>query len=317
MVTNEQSSTVVRETVESSVPNLRRIAAVLSSREDHWVGDGFFVSTILSPQRIDAQMISPFLLLDHAAPRMFPPGTRRRGVGEHPHRGFETVTFAYEGEVEHRDSRGGGGKIGPGDVQWMTAASGVVHEEFHSEAFTRRGGRFEMVQLWVNLPARLKMTAPRYQSLKDADFPRFSLRDAAVRLIAGSLAGNVGPAKTHSPMTVFDLTFERGGSTTFSVDEGTTVLAFVLKGSVRAQGEANLDERDLVVFDRATAGGIRLDATAEAKVLVLCGEPLDEPVVAYGPFVMNTREEIAEAIRDYQRGRMGSLVNDAPGRRRL
>ena len=288
-------------------PPLKRVADVLSPPGEHWVGDGFRVSSVLSPHRIDPQLTSPFVLMDYAAPRRFEPGTRRRGVGEHPHRGFETVTFAYRGEIEHRDSHGGGGKIGPGDIQWMTAASGVVHEEFHSHDFTAQGGVFEMVQLWVNLPARLKMTTPRYQGIADKEFPRLTLGEGSARLIAGRLGAAHGPAKTHSSMTVFDVTLSKGATAEFELEPGTTTLALLLKGRVRAQQRVDAGPRDLILFDRASQGGVRLEATEDTKVLVLNGEPLNEPVVAHGPFVMNTREEIAQAMRDYQAGLMGKL----------
>ena len=286
---------------------LKAVSHLLRPQEQHWVGDGFYVSTILSPSQLDPQLLSPFVLMDHAAPRHFEPSTHRRGVGEHPHRGFETVTFAYSGEVEHRDSAGGGGKIGPGDVQWMTAASGVVHEEKHSSEFSASGGIFEMVQLWVNLPAKLKMSEPRYQTLRRDQFATVRVGDAQGRLIAGRFSGKEGPAKTHSPVTLFDLKFDDDGTAMFDVEDGTTTLLFVLKGSLVAQEGTNVSARDLVVFDRDSSGSVRLVAKADTQVLVLNGEPLNEPVVAHGPFVMNTREEIVQAMYDYQTGKMGHL----------
>ena len=287
------------------------IAHVLSAREHHWVGDGFFVSTIFSPQQLDAEILSPFILMDHAAPRHFPPAARRRGVGEHPHRGFETVTFAYQGQVDHRDSHGGGGTIGSGDVQWMTAASGVVHEEMHSEPFTQAGGIFEMVQLWVNLPARLKMTSPRYQELKGSSFPELKFGRASGRLIAGSLQGMSGPAKTHTPITMFDMMLPESSEASFELPKGMTILVFVLEGRGIAQNTRQVQGGDLLILDRNQHGMVSLKATEPTRVLVLSGEPLGEPVVAHGPFVMNTREEIVEAINDYQRGRMGTLAPTA------
>ncbi len=286
----------------------RALAGVYPPGPEHWVGDGFFVRTVFWPQ-IDPQMLSPFLLLDHAAPRRFDPSPWRRGVGEHPHRGFETVTFAYQGEVEHRDSAGGGGRIGPGDVQWMTAASGVVHEEKHSQAFSERGGDFEMVQLWVNLPAGKKMSEPRYQPLLDREFPRLELGDAEARLVAGSLGDRQGPAKTHTPITTFDLRFHRDGSAEVELPEGWTTLVFPLEGDLTAGPERQaIPSRHFAVFDRDDDGPVQLHAKEGTRALVLAGEPLHEPVVAYGPFVMNTREEIVQAFRDYQSGRMGHLL---------
>ena len=288
--------------------NPRALQGVYPPGPTHWVGDGFHVKTVFWPQ-LGAEMLSPFLLLDHAARRHFDPSPHRRGVGEHPHRGFETVTFAYEGEIEHRDSAGGGGRIGAGDVQWMTAASGIVHEEMHSQAFSERGGDFEMVQLWVNLPADRKMSAPRYQPLLDRAFPRLQLGAAEARLIAGALDGKRGPAKTHSPITVTDLRFREEGISGLALPTGWTTLVFPLEGNVLAGPDRTLiPSRHFGVFDRKDDGAVQLYAGPGARALVLAGEPLDEPVVAYGPFVMNTREEIVQAFRDYQGGRMGHLI---------
>jgi redox-sensitive bicupin YhaK (pirin superfamily) len=286
----------------------RALAGVYPPGPEHWVGDGFYVKTVFWPQ-LDAQMLSPFLLLDHAAQRRFEPSLVRRGVGEHPHRGFETVTFAYQGEIEHRDSAGGGGRIGPGDVQWMTAASGIVHEEMHSQAFTERGGDFEMVQLWVNLPASLKMSTPRYQPLLDREFPRLTLGAAEARLVAGSLGGETGPAKTHTPIATFDLRFAQSGTSELELPAGWTTLVFPLEGDLTA-GPARhpIPGRHFGVFDRNDHGVVQLHGSKGARALVLAGEPIAEPVVAYGPFVMNTREEIIQAFRDYQSGRMGHLL---------
>ena len=297
---------------EASTVNVTRspraLQGVFPPGPEHWVGDGFFVKTVFWPQ-LDASMLSPFLLLDHAAKKHFDPSQFRRGVGEHPHRGFETVTFAYEGEVEHRDSAGGGGRIGPGDVQWMTAASGVVHEEMQSEAFAERGGDFEMVQLWVNLPAGKKMSAPRYQPLLDRQFPRLDLGVAEARLVAGELLGETGPAKTHTPMTTFDLRFHASGTAEVELPTGWTTLVFPLEGDVQAgPGREDIPARHFGVFERSDDGVVKLNAEPGTRVLVLAGEPIDEPVVAYGPFVMNTRQEIAQAFRDYQSGKMGHLL---------
>ncbi len=248
-------------------------------------------------------------MLDYAAPRNFEPATVRRGVGEHPHRGFETVTIVYQGELEHRDSAGNGGRIGPGDVQWMTAASGVVHEEFHSEKFTRSGGKMEMMQLWVNLPAKDKMSPPRYQTLLDAEIPSVPLPDGAgrIRVIAGEFGGHKGPAKTFTPMNVWDLRLSAGKTATLVDARGPhdgrrsrCMDARSLNGT-QAAGEAQL-----AIFDRQ-GGEFTIGAETEATLLVLSGEPLNEPVVGYGPFVMTSDREIAQAIRDYQSGRFGSL----------
>jgi quercetin 2,3-dioxygenase len=285
----------------------RAVERVLKASAPHWVGDGFLVHGVLSPDG-DPRAQSPFLLLDHAARRQFAPSEKRRGVGEHPHRGFETVTFAYRGEIAHRDSSGGGGIIGPGDVQWMTAASGVVHEELFSEKFAHEGGELEMVQLWVNLPAKAKMSTPGYQSLSDGQFPRLTLGAAEARLVAGELDGASGPARTHTPITVFDLAFARAGSSEFSLPKGHNVLIFALEGALTlGASRAELTPGALGLMKRDDAGVIHLEGAPGARALVLSGEPIDEPVAAYGPFVMNTREEIMLAMRDYQSGKMGHL----------
>jgi quercetin 2,3-dioxygenase len=287
-------------------PALRSVERVLSSGAKHWVGDGFHVNGVMSPDG-DPRVQSPFLLLDHAARRHFDPSPRPRGVGEHPHRGFETVTFAYRGEVDHRDSSGGGGTIGPGDVQWMTAASGIVHEEKHSRRFSESGGEFEMVQLWVNLPARAKLSAPGYQTLLDKDFPRVELGAARARVIAGEVGGARGPAKTHTPITLFDLEFTSAGQAEFALPAGHSAMTFTLEGEVRVGAdERSIAVGQLAVFERGD-GSVCVFGAQGARVLVLGGEPIDEPIAAYGPFVMNTREQILQAMRDYQSGKMGHL----------
>lgn len=291
----------------STAGSLQAIAHIVAPKEKHWVGDGFHVSTVFSPYIVDAQTLSPFILMDHAAPKRFESAARPRGVGEHPHRGFETVTFAYQGEVAHRDSHGGGGTIKAGDVQWMTAASGVVHEEFHSESFTGSGGVFEMVQLWVNLPSQQKMSAPRYQQLQGETFPEMTLGSAKARLIAGEYSGSSGPAKTHTPITMFDLEFSESGVSTFQLTQGTTTLLLLLQGDARVQGTQAVSAGELIVFDRSSVGAITLEGREGVRALVLNGEPLNEPVVARGPFVMNTDAEISQAIRDYRDGKMGQL----------
>jgi redox-sensitive bicupin YhaK (pirin superfamily) len=247
-------------------------------------------------------------MLDYAAPRNFEPATVRRGVGEHPHRGFETVTIVYQGELEHRDSAGNGGRIGPGDVQWMTAASGVVHEEFHSEKFTRSGGPMEMMQLWVNLPAKDKMSPPRYQTLLDADIPSVSLPDGAgrLRVIAGEFDGHKGPARTFTPINVWDLRLSAGKTATLSTPEGHTTAVIPMHGRAILNSAQAAGEAQLAILDRH-GGEFTIGAETDAMLLVLSGQPLNEPVVGYGPFVMTSDREIAQAIRDYQSGRFGSL----------
>lgn len=256
------------------------------------------------------QHLSPFLLLDYAGPYTFAPSDTPRGVGQHPHRGFETVTIVYEGEVAHRDSTGAGGTIGPGDVQWMTAASGILHEEFHTPAFSRRGGTLDMVQLWVNLPARDKMGAPGYQTLLDAEISSVDLPDGAgrVRVIAGRFDGHPGPARTHTPMDVWDIRLQQGRHAELPVAEGRTLALVVLRGTVRINGGPPVGEAQLVTFDRS-GEDVFVDADSDATVLLLSGEPIDEPVVGYGPFVMNSQAEIAQAVNDFNSGRFGRIAH--------
>ncbi|KAB2839473.1 pirin family protein [bacterium] len=273
----------------------------------HWVGDGFPVRSMFSYDR-DGAAISPFLLLDYAGPAEFPPTERRLGVGEHPHRGFETVTVVYQGEVEHRDSAGHGGKIGPGDVQWMTAASGIVHEERHGREFARRGGTLEMVQLWVNLPAKFKMTEPRYQDILDAQIPQVELPDGAglARIIAGELFGTRGPAKTFSPVDLWDLRLKAGRRAELPLSEGHGAQLLLLRGRAAVAGGETLEAAEIALFERA-GNGIALEAKEDATALLMSGAPIEEPIAGYGPFVMNTREEIQQAMQDYESGRMGRL----------
>ena len=230
-------------------------------------------------------------------------------MGQHPHRGFETVTIVYQGEVEHKDSTGAGGVIGPGDVQWMTAARGILHEEFHSHAFTERGGTIEMVQLWVNLPARDKMADPGYQNILDADIPAVALPDAAgkVRVIAGSFDGHRGPARTFTPMDVWDVRIDAGKTARFDAIEGHTLALVVLHGTVMVNADAVVREGQFVHLDRS-GSEVEIEANSDAVVLWLCGEPIDEPVVGYGPFVMNSQEEIQQAIDDFNSGRFGQMA---------
>jgi redox-sensitive bicupin YhaK (pirin superfamily) len=265
------------------------------------------VRTIFSYQDLGPS-VSPFLLLDYAAPTEFPATEERLGVGEHPHRGFETVTIVYQGGLEHRDSAGNHGIIGPGDVQWMTAASGVVHEEFHEREFAKRGGVFEVVQLWVNLPAKHKLSAPAYQTLLNRDIPVVNLPEGAgvVRLIAGEFQGGKGPARTFTPIHVWDVRLRAGAHAEFALPDGHTAAVFLLSGGLRLNGSKTLGNAELAVFDRSGAQ-IAVEAQEESTVLVLGGEPIDEPVVGRGPFVMNTEDEIRQAIRDYQSGGMGHL----------
>jgi quercetin 2,3-dioxygenase len=288
---------------------MRKVIGVYPAPDDmHWVGDGFPVRRLFSHYD-HGERSSPFILLDYAGPMTFPPAERRRGVGAHPHRGFETVTIVYEGEVAHRDSTGAGGEIGPGDVQWMTAGAGVLHEEFHSDAFTRRGGDLEIVQLWINLPARLKMSPPRYQTLLDGAIPRVDLRNEAgfVRIIAGDYAGRKGAAETATPMNIWDVRITEGNTAAFSLPEGHNLIVAVLDGPIVVNGEGHARAGETIVFER-TGGEVIFTAQGPAKLLLLSGAPLDEPVAQEGPFVMNTKEELRQAVEDYRSGKFGTIA---------
>ena len=284
---------------------MKPLIDVVRNAAVHWVGNGFPVRTLFSYQS-HAGHVSPFLLLDYAGPAAFEPSEQPRGVGEHPHRGFETVTIVYQGEIEHRDSAGNNGTIGPGDVQWMTAASGVVHEEWHERAFTRRGGVLEMVQLWVNLPAKDKMASPRYQEIRDRQIPRVGLGgESHARVIAGEFGGASGPARTFTPITVLDLRLAGGAKAEVPIPDGDTALALLLKGQATLDS-TSVGRAELAVFDRP-GDRIAVAAELDAELLILSGTPIDEPVVGQGPFVMNTHDEIHQAIRDYREGKMGRL----------
>ncbi len=290
---------------------MKKVQGIYRAPRQHWVGDGFPVRSLFSYQSHGKQL-SPFLLLDYAGPMDFTPTQHRRGVGQHPHRGFETVTIVYDGEVEHRDSTGKGGVIGPGDVQWMTAGGGILHEEFHSDAFAKRGGAFEMVQLWVNLPAKDKMTAPGYQAIRNETIPQVALAEGAgsLRVIAGDYAGKNGPANTFSPLNVWDIRLNQGKSTEFSLPDGWNTALIVLRGTVQVNGDAIARDAEMVLLDSA-GSNVTIEANNDAVLLLLSGEPIDEPIIGYGPFVMNTQEQIAEAIADFNSGRFGSMDSHA------
>ena len=286
---------------------LKKILGVYSAERPHWVGNAFPVRNLFSYGSHGAQL-SPFLLFGHSGPVRFEPAAQQRGVGEHPHRGFETVTIVYDGEVEHRDSTGNGGIIGKGDVQWMTAAGGIIHEEFHSPGYAERGGPFEMVQLWVNLPKKDKMAAAGYQGITDAQIPAVALPDDAgiLRVIAGEYDGHRGPASTFSPINVWDVRLAAGKTIALPQPEGWTTLVVVLAGTVQLNGETVLQAAQMATL--STAGSdVTIEASGDAKLLLLAGEPIDEPVVGYGPFVMNSQQEIIQAIADFNGGKFGQM----------
>jgi len=275
----------------------------------HWVGDGFPVRSLFTYHG-DTKAISPFLLFDYAGPHNFEPTAGApRGVGQHPHRGFETVTIVYDGEVSHRDSTGGGGTISTGDVQWMTAGSGIIHEEFHSRGYSKTGGPFRMVQLWVNLPAKDKQAPPAYQAITAAQIPTVTLDGGTARIIAGAFGDTRGPARTFTPVNLWDVRLDAGAELTLPLPEGHNTMIAVLAGHVTIDG-TGVGEAEIARL--STEGeGAALHADGNSMILVLTGEPLGEPVVGYGPFVMSSQAEIREAIADFNAGRFGRMAPTA------
>ncbi|MEL6651562.1 MAG: pirin family protein [Bacteroidota bacterium] len=270
------------------------------------VGDGFTIRRALPAPGLE--MLDPFLMLDHAGPVEIEPSEIQKGVDAHPHKGFETVTILYQGELEHRDSSGNSGKIHAGGAQWMTAGSGIVHEEKHGQEFSRRGGTVELVQLWVNLPKKFKLTSPDYQDLKPEDIPGLALPEGAgtLRIIAGDYDQQQGAARTFTPINLYDLRLNQGADTALSLPEGFSTGVYVVRGKVAFNGGESISAGFMALFD-PQGEQISIQAEADSILLVLNGEPIDEPVVSYGPFVMNTEEEIREAYREFRKGKMGTL----------
>ena len=285
---------------------IKKVKLSYSVDQKHWVGNGFHVYGLLRPTEDLNKYISPFVMLDYASPKEFSKTNERRGVGEHPHRGFETVTFAYQGEVEHRDSSGGGGVIKPGDVQWMTAGRGVVHDEFHSVDFSKEGGVFEMVQLWINLPKKNKMTKPKYQEIKNKDIPRVKLGDETeLRVIAGNYQDIRGPSNTFTDINIYDITSKNSNDINLNYKNNTNTLILIMSGQLKIENKT-FKENNILIFER-NGEDINFNISKNFKGLILNSEPIDEPIVSHGPFVMNTKQEIIEAISDYQNGKMGNL----------
>lgn len=286
---------------------MKTLARVHHSSSNHWVGNGFPVRSVFDYNGLGREL-NPFLLLDYAAPHVFAPGTERRGVGSHPHKGFETVTVVYQGELEHRDSSGGGGTIGPGDVQWMTAGNGIIHEEFHSESFTRKGGTLQMVQLWVNLRAKDKKAKARYQTLLQKSIPKIDLPVGAgqLRVIAGEYKGQKGAAETFSPIQLWDLRLSAGSTIELPATLGHVTAFLAIEGLMKANESREVAAGDLAIFSRE-GSGIQIAALQDSKLLYLGAEPFDEPMIGQGPFVMNNRTELQQAFEDYQMGKLGEL----------
>ena len=290
--------------ISAVVKNVERIVA---PPPRHWVGDGFNVHGFFPHGPLTGARMSPFFLLDYNALTNFPPREQPFGVGPHPHRGFETVTIAYRGKVAHHDSRGGGGVIGEGDVQWMTAGSGLLHKEYHEQEYNRQGGPFQMVQLWVNLPAKDKMTEPKYQAITNAEMGRVKLPGGGeVEIIAGEFAGVKGPATTFSPVHLYNLKLKTGETVELDYPAGYTTAILAVEGSAMLNGVETLPTDHLALFAR-DGEHITVTAVDDSVLLVMSGEPLNEPIAQYGPFLMNTQEEIVQAIHDYQSGKFGHL----------
>ena len=287
----------------------RNVEIVVSPREPHFVGDGFRVHNFIpSAYRMDMQSMDPFIMFDYNSKYNFPPSEIPRGVGVHPHKGFETVTIAYKGRVEHGDSSGGGGIIGEGDVQWMTAASGVLHKEFHETEWSKTGGIFQMVQLWVNLPAVAKKTNAKYQAIENKDIPSVTLSDdlGLIEIIAGNYEGIQGSASTFTPIHMYNLKAKSGAETTFSFPEHYTTMLLVLEGNITINNNENVPTDHLALMEKS-GETFTVKVNDDAIVLVLSGEPINEPIAHYGPFVMNTQQELMEAVNDFNAGKFGTL----------
>lgn len=289
--------------------NTRNIEVVVSPGAPHYVGDGFRVHNFIPGSRnLDMKRMDPFILMDYNSKFYFPPSKQQKGVGVHPHRGFETVTIAYKGKVAHHDSSGGGGVIAEGDVQWMTAASGILHKEYHEESFSKEGGDFQMVQLWVNLPAKYKMSKPKYQSITNTQMAKYTLPDnnGIIEVIAGDYEGIKGSADTFSSLLLLNARLNTGGKANFAFPENYNTALLVIEGSIRVNDQETVPTDHLALFENKGTV-FTLEATENAVVLILSGEPINEPVVSHGPFVMNTKQEIIQAIEDYNMGKFGYL----------
>lgn len=287
----------------------RNIELVVPPRPPHFVGDGFRVHNFIpSSFRLTMERMSPFILMDYNSKFYFPPSEQPKGVGVHPHRGFETVTIAYKGKVAHHDSAGGGGIIGEGGVQWMTAASGVLHKEYHEEEFSKTGGEFQMVQLWVNLPAKDKMSKPKYQALNQDDIKSYELENntGTIEVIAGDYKGIKGSASTFTPIHMYNARIQKGASADFSFAKTYNTALLVIEGSILVNDSEEVPTDHFVLFEN-DGENFGIKATEDAVVLVLSGEPINEPIAAQGPFVMNTKEELVQAIEDFNMGKFGYL----------
>ena len=289
---------------------IKAIEAIYPPGPAHFVGDGFRVHNFIpSRHGLDMHRMTPFIMMDYGAKFHFPPSDSLKGVGVHPHRGFETVTIAYKGRVAHHDSAGGGGIIGEGDVQWMTAASGVLHKEYHEESFSKSGGEFQMIQLWVNLPAKDKMSAPKYQAIENAAMPKVAVEKGFVEVVAGNYQGVQGKASTFTPVHMLNAHLELGGKSAFEFPAEFNTCLVVVEGEIRINGSDESVPLDHFVLFENEGETFQIEATENSKILILSGEPIREPIAAHGPFVMNTRQEILQAFQDFEEGKFGQLEN--------
>ena len=286
----------------------RTIENIFKAPEPHMVGDGFRVSQYIPTGIKSMERLSPFLLLDYNAPYYFKPSETRLGVGAHPHRGFETVTIAYDGKVEHHDNKGNHGIMGPGDVQWMTAASGIMHKEYHETEFSKNGGIFHMVQLWVNLPKDKKMIEPKYQPLLKEEMGVLKLDNdkGEISIIAGEVNGVKGPANTFTNINLYNINLKNYGNTTLSEPKNFNTAILILKGEAKVNEDKICKEGDFIVFENVEGEILLESLTEESLFLVLSGEPINEPVVSHGPFVMNTLGEILDAYEDFRNNKFGT-----------
>lgn len=287
----------------------KKVEIVVPPSAPHYVGDGFKVHNFIpSGYGLDMQRMTPFIMMDYNAKFYFPPSEKPKGVGVHPHRGFETVTIAYKGKVEHHDSSGGGGIIGEGDVQWMTAASGVLHKEFHEVNFSKEGGDFQMVQLWVNLPAKDKMSPPKYQAIEDKNIPKYELENngGEIEIIAGEHKGIKGAAFTFTPVHLLNTKLNKGTKTDFSFPANFNTALLVIEGSIIVNQTEQVPTNHFVLFENK-GENFTVETTENSIILVLSGEPINEPIASHGPFVMNTRQELIEAFDDFNQGKFGYL----------
>ena len=286
----------------------RNIELIVAPGQPHFVGDGFRVHTFIpGGYRMGMKRMDPFIMMDYNSKHYFPPTDQPRGVSVHPHRGFETVTIAYKGKVAHHDSSGGG-IIGEGDVQWMTAASGILHKEYHEEDFSKQGGDFQMVQLWVNLPAKDKMSTPKYQAIAHSQIKKYNLPEngGTIEIIAGEYQGQKGSASTFSPVNLMNARLKKGGKASFGFPAHYNTALLVIEGGVRVNDQEDVPADHFVLFAN-DGSSFTLAANENTTVLVLSGEPLNEPIAAHGPFVMNTQQEIIQAIEDFNKGKFGFL----------